>query len=380
MIVVGSAKAGISKQQPLFVRMSFGVSKDRQGCPQEAMTHSGGIRSVELGVADLQKCVDFYERVWGLLLVERTSEAACLRGQGTLHHILELRMTGTPGIRRIVFDVPDAAALHELHGRLKRGVHPVSERPRQLGLAGSGLGFDARDPEGRNLSFACEVADHPASSQAPDRITKITHLNLNSATYDKMRPFMMEVLGLRVVDETRVNGFFNCGSDHHCIVIGRRQAPTSITSRLRCPTSTLSCAWLAPCGRQAIPSSGGSGAMGPGNNVFAYFAGPEEIPIECTAEVLQIDDTYRYRGPDEWSFPPDRTDQWGVTGPPSARIKRIKTCFGFQSCHFAEPSRLDSGPVNGHLVQRFEERQNALCELCEKRPILMGHFGWQRNH
>ena len=228
------------------------------------MTHLlGGIRCVEFGVADLQKCVDFYERVWGLLLVERTSEAACLRGQGTLHHILELRMTGTPGIRRIVFDVPDAAALHELHGRLKRGVHPVSERPRQLGLAGSGLGFDARDPEGRNLSFACEVADHPASSQAPDRITKITHLNLNSATYDKMRPFMMEVLGLRVVDETRVNGFFNCGSDHHCIVIGRRQAPTLNHIAFEMPDLNSAMRMAGTMREAGFPSNGGSGAMGP---------------------------------------------------------------------------------------------------------------------
>jgi hypothetical protein len=53
------------------------------------------------------------------------------------------------------------------------------------------------------------------------------------------------------------------------------------------------------------------------------------MPIECTAEVLQIDDTYRYRGPDQWAFPPGRTDQWGVTGPPSARIKRIQNMFRF---------------------------------------------------
>jgi catechol 2,3-dioxygenase len=77
------------------------------------------------------------------------------------------------------------------------------------------------------------------------------------------------------------------------------------------------------------PIEWGVGRHGPGNNVFAYFAGPEEIPIECTAEVLQIDDCYRYRGPDEWSFPPGRTDQWGVTGPPSARIKRIQDIFRF---------------------------------------------------
>jgi catechol 2,3-dioxygenase len=288
-----------------------------------------GIRSVELGVADLQGCIDFYERVWSLLLVERTSDAAYLRGQGTLHHILVLRRTGTPGIRRIVFDVPDAAALHELHARLKTGGHPVSQHPRRLDLAGSGLGFDARDPEGRNLSFACEVADYPASSQAPDRVTKVTHLNLNSATYDNTRAFMVEVLGLRVVDETRVNGFFNCGNDHHCIVVGRRQSPTLNHIAFEMPDLDSVMRMAGTMREAGYPIEWGVGRHGPGNNVFAYFAGPEEIPIECTAEVLQIDDCYRYRGPDEWSFPPGRTDQWGVTGPPSARIKRIQDIFRF---------------------------------------------------
>src|SRR5262245_44746323 len=104
-----------------------------------------GIRSVEVGVTNLQMCVDFYVHVWSLLLVEQTHDAAYLKGQGKLNHILELRRTGTPGIRRIVFDVPDSATLQELHVRLRMGGHPVSDRPRRLDTPGSGLGFDARD-------------------------------------------------------------------------------------------------------------------------------------------------------------------------------------------------------------------------------------------
>src|SRR5262245_48341465 len=46
------------------------------------------------------------------------------------------------------------------------------------------------------------------------------------------------------------------------------------------------------------PIEWGVGRHGPGNNVFAYFAGPEEFPIELTGELLQIDDTYVPHGPD----------------------------------------------------------------------------------
>jgi catechol 2,3-dioxygenase len=80
-----------------------------------------------------------------------------------------------------------------------------------------------------------------------------------------------------------------------------------------------------------FPIEWGIGRHGAGNNVFAYFAGPEEFPIEGTAEVLQIDESYVPRGPDHWRFPPGRTDQWGITPPHSARWKRIQDMHLFRA-------------------------------------------------
>jgi catechol 2,3-dioxygenase-like lactoylglutathione lyase family enzyme len=289
-----------------------------------------GLRCVELGVTDLQLCADFYERIWSLRTVARTSDAVYLRGQSGLHHILVLRQAKAAAIHRLVFDATDAAALHELHARISAGGYPVSDRPRRLEAPGEGVGFDSRDPEGRNFSFACEVADHATSTGlVPDRVTKITHLNLNSGAYEGMRTYMVDVLGFRVVDETRVNGFFNCNNDHHSIVIGRRQAPTLNHVAFEMPDLDSTMRMAGTMSEAGYPIEWGVGRHGPGNNVFAYFAGPEDMPIECTSEVLQIDDTYRYRGPEQWSFPAGRTDQWGVTGPPSARIKRIQNMFRF---------------------------------------------------
>ena len=37
----------------------------------------------------------------------------------------------------------------------------------------------------------------------------------------------------------------------------------------------------------------GPGRHGPGNNVFCYFLGPEDMPIELTAEMQQIDASHR---------------------------------------------------------------------------------------
>ncbi len=45
------------------------------------------------------------------------------------------------------------------------------------------------------------------------------------------------------------------------------------------------------------PIEWGVGRHGPGDNSFAYFAGPEEFPLEYTADVARIDDTYEFHGP-----------------------------------------------------------------------------------
>ena len=41
-------------------------------------------------------------------------------------------------------------------------------------------------------------------------------------------------------------------------------------------------------------------------------------------EVLQIDDSYEFHGPEYWKWPPGRLDQWGITPPHTARWKRIQ--------------------------------------------------------
>ena len=77
------------------------------------------------------------------------------------------------------------------------------------------------------------------------------------------------------------------------------------------------------------PLEWGVGRHSAGNNMFGYFAGPEEFPLEYTAEVAQIDDSYVPRGPDYWRFPPGRLDQWGITPPHSLRWKRIQDLYRF---------------------------------------------------
>ncbi len=290
-----------------------------------------GVRGVEIGVNDLALTAAFYERVWGLAISAETPQSVDLRGSAQAHPIVTLRRGGV-GIRRLVFEARGAAALDELHARIRRAGLPVSDRVKPLDTSDGPIGFDSRDPEGRALTFACDPPGTAAATAVPPpgRFTRITHLNLNCGAYDAMRAYMRDVLGLRVIDETRSNGFFNCGRDHHCLVIARTaSAPTLNHIAFEMPDLDSMMAMCGTMREHGYPIEWGVGRHGPGNNVFAYFAGPEEMPIECTAEVLQVDATYAYRGPEQWGFPPGRSDLWGVTGPPSPRIKRIQNLFRF---------------------------------------------------
>ena len=77
------------------------------------------------------------------------------------------------------------------------------------------------------------------------------------------------------------------------------------------------------------PIEWGVGRHGPSGNVFAYFAGPEEFPIEYTSEVRQIDDSYVPHGPEHWRWPPERADEWGITNPHTPRWKRIQELYSY---------------------------------------------------
>jgi catechol 2,3-dioxygenase len=77
------------------------------------------------------------------------------------------------------------------------------------------------------------------------------------------------------------------------------------------------------------PIHWGPGRHGPGNNLFNYFLGPFGFAIEYTADVLQVDDSYRTGMPEDWKWPPGRIDHWGIGTGPSADLKAAQRKIGF---------------------------------------------------
>ncbi|HXF55887.1 MAG TPA: VOC family protein [Hyphomicrobiaceae bacterium] len=289
-----------------------------------------GLRAVAAAVVDLDEAARFYTEVWHLELVERTADSAYFRGTDSRHHILSLHRAPRPALIRIILDAADRRQVEELHAAVRAAAVGPVEPPGAWRGPGRGYGFGFKDPEGRNFAIVAEVADHQGPGEdKPDRPRKVAHVNLNAADCEGTCRFLIDVLGFRLSDETVQARFVRCDSSHNNLVIGTKGPTTLNHVAFEMPDLDSVMRGAGRMRDNGYPIEWGVGRHGPGNNVFAYFLGPEEFPIEYTAETLVVGDDHVPRGPDYWKWPPGRTDRWGVTDPLSKRFQRVQRLFGF---------------------------------------------------
>jgi catechol 2,3-dioxygenase len=307
------------------------------------------LHSVDLGVADLDAATAFFTDVWGLTLVARDNASSHLRGTGPFHHILALHRRPRAEILRINLLAADRAGVDALHARAgeQGAAHGVTDltAPAEFDWPGGGYGFAFRDGEGRNLAIVADIATHSDTDDVPDRPRKLAHVVLNAEAPAQSVALFTDLLGFRVSDRTRMHNFLRCGDtaagriDHHNIAIGNGGGadgggPTLNHIAFEMPDLESVMRGAGRCRDQNWPIEWGVGRHGPGNNVFAYFVGIEDIPIEYTAEVEQVDDSYPTGTPDDWGWPAGRSDHWGITDPPSARLKAAQGRVGFAADSF----------------------------------------------
>jgi catechol 2,3-dioxygenase len=147
---------------------------------------------------------------------------------------------------------------------------------------------------------------------------------LNSHDVAATQSFLETVFGFTLVDRTRIMAFLNCDRDHHTVALG--DAGEDSLNHIAFVMPDLDSVMR---GGGRMKDAGysiewGPGRHGPGANAFNYFIDPFGIVIEYTAEIEQIDDTYKVGGPDDWKWPPGRVDHWGISAPPSARLKEAQ--------------------------------------------------------
>ena len=294
-----------------------------------------GLRSVELRVPDVAANERFYTETWKLTKVAEEAGAVYLRGLGTYHHVLALYPHIKTELLSITFQAATRSDVDTLQASVK--THgAAATAPGAIAEPGGGYGFSFKDPDGHVFRVLAEDALWPAALPDRDGPERLAHVVLNSADADRATRFFVEALGFKLSDQSRIMDFVRCNSDHHNIAFVRASGNT--LHHIAFQMADLD---AVMCGAGRMKDSGhpiewGVGRHGPGNNVFAYFLGPDEVPIEYTAEVQQVDDSYAFHGPEYWGFPAGRTDQWGLTAPPSERMHAAHLKIGF-------PERLPGG-------------------------------------
>jgi len=186
-----------------------------------------GVRSIELGVRDLQQSADFYTKIWGLEEVSSEADTIYFRATGGEHHVLTIRQRPKPALLGVHFSASDRNLVDQLCGKAKGFGVPVEGDPAPLsGAAGSGYGFRFRTPDGLPMSISSDTEQHPDVVLDRARPTKISHVVLNSARTDDQVPFFVDVLGFKVSDSTQMMEFLRCSADHHSIALFRNNGPS----------------------------------------------------------------------------------------------------------------------------------------------------------
>jgi catechol 2,3-dioxygenase-like lactoylglutathione lyase family enzyme len=295
------------------------------------------LRSVDLGFSDLDRALRFFTDVWNLTPVGESGGVYYLRATSAFHHILTIRRAPKLALIRMVLDAADRATVDALHAQLLAHGLKTVDPPAGLRQPHGDYGFGFKDPEGRNIAIVCGVNDHADAADKPDRPRKLSHVNINAGDSEASFRCYRDALGFTLTDTTARLRFLSCNADHHSMVLGFSGGATlnHIAFELPDLESVMRGAGRMRDDGRAI--EWGPGRHGPGNNVFCYFLGPEDMPLEYTAEMQQVDANHRAKTAEQWTWPPGRLDHWGISAAPSVRIDTAGL-----SIHFtADGYRLD---------------------------------------
>jgi catechol 2,3-dioxygenase-like lactoylglutathione lyase family enzyme len=269
------------------------------------------LRSVELEVPDRDSAVRFLRESWGLLDAGQRNGTSYLRGTEDLSYIVSVAQTSAPAVAAVTFSGsrPEVQKVRKRAAAAGARLGPM----RDFDEPGEGSGFLVEGPEGHVFRFLTEKKRVKKLRPERDRPMQVTHVVLNARDREACSRFAVDVLGFRLSDRTGFMNFVRCDRVHHAIAYA--QAGNSFLNHIAFEMIDID-AVMRGIGRlkdAGIPSFWGPGRHGPGNNVFAYFVAPFGAALEYTAEVQRVGPSYKVGKPEDWKWPPNRNDHWGIS-------------------------------------------------------------------
>jgi catechol 2,3-dioxygenase-like lactoylglutathione lyase family enzyme len=247
---------------------------------------------VAIGVHDLERQIEFYAKIWGLEVVEKTLHRVYLRAAESHHHALELT-TERRGLHHVAFEVANDDEFDRSVKILNRQNIPVILGPGQGAEPGVGKLLRFRDPEGNIIELVSQVAQIQDSYEATTiRPLSLNHVVLFTGDLRRQQSFCERVLGMRVTDTVpHFMTFLRCNPNHHSfgfIALPRRGLQHAAFDLAGGAELSQAIFHLGDAGLRRVD---GPGRHGPGNMLFAYFEDPEKNLLELCAEIQQVDES-----------------------------------------------------------------------------------------
>ncbi len=288
------------------------------------------LRSVELQTPGRAAAVDFLKEPWGLVDAGTRGDTTYLRGTGPLHYVVA------------VAEGPARAVVSATIIGTRKEVEATWDRVRKAGLKhspwidgfdepGRGAGFLVAGPEGEPYRFVAERDPAPAALPADRaRPIRVAHVVFNSRDREAASRVLVDILGFKVSDRTRIMNFLRCDDLHHVVAYADSKQATLNHIAFEMEDTDAVMRGMGRLKDAGCPSVWGPGRHGPGNNTFSYFVAPFGACIEYTAEVQRVDDSYRTGTPESWQWPPGRTDHWGIASRDNAKLEASGNAFPYR--------------------------------------------------
>ncbi|MGE0748742.1 MAG: VOC family protein [Rhodospirillales bacterium] len=299
---------------------------------------------VALNVTDLGRSVPFYRDAIGLDLVGQEPGVAYLRCSGD-HHNVVLYEARTPGLKRIGWEVEDAAALDFAEAHLARhGLAPVEVAAEERAALRQGRTIRFREP---NTGVAFELYSDITQLAAPyapphTQIARLGHVVMWCADHPAALRFVTETLNFKVSDHFgEVLTFLRCFPNpyHHSLALGRgTENRLHHVNFMVTDIDDIGRA-MHRLARAGIEVVYGPGKHPPSNSIFLYFLDPDGMSMEYSFGMEEFPE-HGPRKPrlmepvqaslDAWASPRDpRFATGGVVEPmPAPNAPRVSVSMG----------------------------------------------------
>lgn len=284
------------------------------------------LRSIELALPDPAAAAAFMTDIWGMAPGEVRDGTHYLRGSGSFPYLVAFEPSDQEFVRSTTFVCTDEE-LASLSARVAEAGYPAtlttSSDP------GGGQGILVELPEGEILRFLTGTSD-VAPIEGRDLPVKLTHVVFNSADAEASGNVAEQLLGFRVSDRTKGMVFVRCNDSHHSTAFAR--AGFASLNHIAFEMADID-AVMRGIGRlrdHGAAPAWGPGRHGPGANVYAYYIAPFGPVIEFSTAVEKVPEDYRPGTPEDWTWPPNRIDQWGVSDKDFDGLRKAEERFRFR--------------------------------------------------